>query len=147
MNLFTKEEELSKTHLKLIDVAKSLNLDTMHLKNPKYTIKQLRCLILAEKDDMKIDKFANPDIDYYTMLLIVQCIKQNIDYTPLLETPLNQTRATAIYYNLTVGLAVHQTDTTEELFDNFEVVSGLSRHECQIPVYIEWSQRLSEILM
>lgn len=146
MNLFAKDK-LSETQLRLLSRAKEFNLDTKHLKDSKFKIKQLRCLILAEKDGVDIKKFANPNIDYYTMLLIVQCAKQNLNYEPLLSTPLDQTRATAIYYNLTSGIAISSDDSTDELFNKFEVSTGLSRQECQIPVYIEWSQRLSEILL
>lgn len=145
MNLFGKSE-FTDSQMALLDLATELGQNTNILRNVKFSIKQLRCLILATKEGIKVDEFANPDISYYTMLLIVQCVKNGLDYSELLEPTLDQTVATAIYYNLTQHLSIKNKYDVDELFEQFEIATGLKRSECQIPIYVEWSQGLSEIL-
>ena len=99
MNLFNTKT-YNDSQLALIDLAKEYGQDETILKNVDFSIKQMRCLILATKDGIDVTSFANPKINYYTMLLIVQCAKNNVDYFALLQLQLNQTRASAIYYNL-----------------------------------------------
>lgn len=146
MNLFNTKT-YNDSQLALIDLAKEYGQDETILKNVDFSIKQMRCLILATKDGIDVTSFANPKINYYTMLLIVQCAKNNVDYSALLQLQLNQTRASAIYYNLARGLFVQGNENEDELFERFEISTGISKKECQIPIYVEWSQGLSEILI
>ena len=145
MNLLSVEK-FSESQEALISLAKEYGQDTSILRNTDFSIRQLRCLIQARKEGIDVVPFANPGITYYTMLLIVQCAKRNIDYSPLLQVQLNQSRASAIYYNLTQGLTIKGNESEDELFDNFEIATGISRKECQIPIFIGWAQSLSEIL-
>ena len=145
MDLF-KKKEFNEMQLALLKEAAQIGIDTKPLKNPDFKIKQMRCLILAAKEGIDIHAFAEPSIDYYTMLLIVNCIQNGYDYTPLLKH-LNQVRASAIYYNLSQGLKVNGNESDEELFNQFEIATGISRNECQVPIFIQWSQGLYEILI
>ena len=80
MNLFNTKT-YNDSQLALIDLAKEYGHDETILKNVDFSIKQMRCLILATKDGINVTSFANPKINYYTMLLIVQCAKNNVDYS------------------------------------------------------------------